>query len=324
MRRRATTLLAGVAAVIGAATLATPAFAQAEWPQRPIQVFVPYGAGGAVDVLGRIVTEHMAATLGQPIVVQNRPGGNANIGPTVVAQSPADGYTLLASSSATVINPLVDRKLPWNRDSFVPIARIAQSPNLIVVPASAGTRTLAEFVARAKANPGLPTPVTGFGSSQAVARESFARVAGIRLLDVGYKGGTSFMADLLSGQLAVSVSPLNVVVKLVKEGRLVALANTGPNRSALVPEVPTMAESGYPEATSVSWFGFHAPAGTPPAVIAKLSAAVRAAVESPAVRARLAGLGAEPAYLDSKDFVGFLADETAKAERFVATLPPAK
>lgn len=320
MNRRRLTL--GLLASLTAPTVALAQSAPPAWPARPIQVVVPYGPGGAVDVVMRVVAEHMSQALGQPLVILNRPGGNANIGPSQVVQSTPDGYTLLASSSATVINPLVDRKLGWNRESFIAIARVGQASNLIVVPASSGTKTLADFVARAKANPGLTTPVTGFGSSQAVARESFARAAGIRLLDVAYKGGVSFVPDLLSGQLAMSVSPLNVVLQMVRDGQLVALANTGEKRSPLLPDVPTMIESGYPDATSVSWFGLHAPAGTPAPVVARIAAAAIAAANDPGVRERLIRVGVEAAPLDTTAFGKFLDVETTRAERYVATLDP--
>lgn len=296
--------------------------AQPEWPHKPIQLFVSYGAGGAVDVVCRLLAEPLTQILGQPFVILNRPGGNANIAPGLVLQAPADGYSLLASSTATVINPVVDRKLGWNRDSFAPIVRFAQASNLIVVPAASGTKTLAEFIARAKAHPGLTTPVTGFGSSQAVARESFARAAGIRLLDVHYKGGVSFLPDLLSGQLAMSVSPLNVVMRLVKDGQLIALANTGERRSPLLPDVPTMIELGYPAATSISWFGFHAAAATPPAVLAKLAQATQRALADPQLQSKLNALGMEPAFQDTATFRLFIDAETQKAERYVLTLPP--
>jgi len=305
--------------------LSAGAAAQADFPRKPIQVVVPYGPGGAVDVAVRIVSEHMAQSLGQPLVVLNRPGGNANIGPGVVLQAPPDGYTLLASSTATVVNPLADSKIGWNRDSFQPIARMATSPSLFVVPTGSGVKTLAEFVALAKAKPGeLTTPVTGFGSSQAVARESFARLAGIELLDVAYKGGTTFVADLLGGRLSMSVSPLNVVLTMVREGQLVAIANTGLQRSPLVPDVPTLTELGYAEAASNSWFGLHAPAGTPAPVVEKLSAALRAAMDDPKVRKQFQTAGAEPAYLDTAGFNAFIDEETVKAKRYVATLPTAR
>lgn len=309
-------------AVLFGCLVSAGAAAQSDFPRKPIQVVVPYGPGGAVDVAARIVGEHMAQTLGQQVVVLNRPGGNANIGPGVVLQAPADGYTLLVSSTATVVNPLVDGKIGWNRDSFQPIARMATSPSLFVVPPSLGPKSLAEFVALAKAKPGeLTTPVTGFGSSQAVARESFTRLAGIQLLDVAYKGGTTFITDLLGGRLAMSVSPLNVVQTMVREGQLVALANTGLRRSSLLPDIPTLTELGYAEASSNSWFGLHAPTGTPAAVVQKLSAALRAAVDDPKVRAQFVAAGKEPAYLDTAAFNTFLDEETVKARRYVATLP---
>jgi tripartite-type tricarboxylate transporter receptor subunit TctC len=299
---------------------AVGASASADYPQKPIQVVVPYGPGGVVDVISRIVSDRMGQQLGQAVVVQNRPGGNANIGPSLVANAAPDGYTLLASSTATVINPLTEKNPGWREDSFVPIARIAQSPNLIVVPASLGTPTLADFVALAKAKPGLPTPVTGPGSSQAVARAMFAKAADIQLLDVAYKGGVSFITDLLAGTLAMSVSPMNVVSKLVQEGQLIALANTAEQRSAVLPAVPTVAEAGYPEATSVSFFGFHAPAGTPEPVLRKLAAAVKAATDDPEVQSKVAALGAEVAFLDTTGYQDFLAGERSKAEKYVAVI----
>ena len=302
--------------------LPTFAPAQSDYPRKPIQVVVPYGPGGAVDVAVRVVAEHMGQSLGQPLVILNRPGGNANIGPGLVLQSAPDGYTLLASSTATVVNPLVDSKLGWTRDSFQPIARMATSPSLFVVAPSLGVRTLADFVALAKSKPGeLTTPVTGFGSSQAVARESFTRLAGIRLLDVAYKGGTTFVPDLLGGRLSMSVSPLNVVLSMVKEGRLIALANTGLVRSPLMPDVPTLTELGYGEAASNSWFGLHAPAGTPMPLVQKLSAALRAAMDDPKVRLQFVTAGTEPGYLDTAGFNAFIDQETVTARRYVATLP---
>jgi tripartite-type tricarboxylate transporter receptor subunit TctC len=310
--------------VLWCGCLFAAASSASEYPRKPIQVMVPYGPGGVVDVITRLVVDEMGARLGQPVVVQNRPGGNANIAPSLVAQAAPDGYTLLASSTATVINPLTEKNAGFSAESFIPIARVAQSPNLVVVPPSLRVGKLADFVALAKAQPGLATPVTGPGSSQAVAREMFAKTAGIELLDVAYKGGVSFITDLVAGRLAMSVSPINVVARLVQEGQLVALANTAGHRSDVLPEVPTMAEAGYPEATSVSWFGFHAPAGTPDMVIEKIAAAVKAATENPEVQAKIAALGAEPAWLDRPGFEAFIAEERSKAEKYVAILHAAQ
>jgi tripartite-type tricarboxylate transporter receptor subunit TctC len=291
-----------------------------DFPRKPIQVIVPYGPGGAVDVAARIAVEHMARGLGQQIVVLNRPGGNANIGPAAVAQSQPDGYTLLASSSATVLNPLIASAIGWKAADLVPIARISQSPNLIVVSTALGVKNMREFVEHARRNPGLTTPVTGLGSSQAVARENFKQAAGLQFLDVGYKGGTSFMTDLIAGRLALSVSPLNVVVKQVKSGQLVALANTGEKRSPMAPDIPTVAEAGYPQAMSMSWFGFHAPAGVPSRARERLAEAVRKAVEDADVKTRILAVGAEPAFLTGPALDQFLDEERQRGERFLKAI----
>lgn len=295
--------------------------AATDYPSKPIQVVVPYGPGGAVDVVGRIIAEHLTRTLGQPVVIQNRPGADANIGPGVVAQAAPDGYTLLASSSATIVNPLMERNLNWSTKDFVPIARFAQAPSAIVVPASSKLATLSEFVALAKATPeALATSVAGPGTPQSVSRENFAHAAGIKLLRIGYKGGVSYIPDLISGTLAMSVAPMNVILKLVEDGRLVALANTSDRRSPMLPDVPTLAECGYPEATAVSWYGLHAPVGTPTAVVEKLAQALRMAIEDKEVEARLSSVGAEAAYLDTAEFEVFLTSELGKGKKFVQAL----
>lgn len=311
-------LVSACAALAGAATsMGARSQAPGSWPTRPISAVVPYGAGGAVDVMMRIVGEQMAQTLGQSIVVQNRPGGNANIGPGVVAQSSPDGYTLLASSGALIVNPLLDSTIPWSVRQFVPIARFVQSANVLVVPGASKITTLKAFVEHARANPELTTNLSGQGNTQAVSREFFAKAAGIKLLDIAYKGGTSYIPDLIAGRLAVSVAPLNVVAQMVRDGQLNALAVTSERRARALPEVPTFAESGYPEATAISWYGLHGLAGTPKPVIDRLADAVRLATADPKVQSRVSGAGAEVAFLDTSAFESFLARETENAERFV-------
>jgi len=291
------------------------------FPNKPIQVVVPYGAGGAVDIHARIVTEHMSRTLGQPIVVVNRPGGAANIGPTDVAKSARDGYTLLASSTATALNPLIYKSPGWKSEDLVPIVRTGTSPSLIVVSNALGVKNLQEFIALAKAKPGeLATPVTGLGSAQAMGRENFAHAAGIKFMDVGYKGGTSFLADLIAGRLAVSVSPLNVVIKQVEQGSLVALANTAESRSPAAPNIATIGELGFPQATSESWFGLHAPAGTPEPVLQALANAAEIALADPAIQKHIRAVGAEPAFLARPQFAVFLGDEQERGKRFLKNI----
>lgn len=303
--------------VLATALCLSPMIAAA-YPERSIQVFIPYGSGGAVDTHARIITEHMSETLGQPIVVVNRPGGGANIAPREVAKADKDGYTLLASSSATALNPLIYKSPGWQSGDLTPIVRTGTSPNLIVVSKMLGVNDLQAFIELAKSKPSeLATPVTGLGSSQAMGRENFSHAAGIDLMDVGYKGGTTFMSDLIAGRLAVSVSPLNVVIQQVKQGSLVALANTSGDRSNLAPNVQTVAELGFPEATSESWFGLHAPTGTPAPVIQALADAAQKALNDPAVQKRIRDVGAEPAYLPTTEFVVFLGEEKEKGQRFL-------
>lgn len=296
-------------------------FAATAYPDKPIQVVIPYGSGGAVDTHARIITEHMSRTLGQPIVIVNRPGGGANIGPTEVAKASPDGYTLLASSSATALNPLIYKNPGWQSSDLVPIVRTGTSPNLIVVSGKLGVDNLQQFIDLAKSKPGqLATPVTGLGSSQAMGRENFSHAAGIDLMDVGYKGGTTFMSDLIAGRLAISVSPLNVVIKQVEQGSLVALANTGEKRSPMAPNIATIAELGFPQATSESWFGLHAPAGTPDATIQTLASAAEKAIADPAVQKRIRDVGAEPAFLPTSQFVVFLEAEKERGQRFLKNI----
>jgi tripartite-type tricarboxylate transporter receptor subunit TctC len=309
--------VARLLALLSACLLAPATAAASDYPSKPVQLVVPYGAGGAVDVIGRIFAERLSQTLGQPVVVMNKPGANANIGPAVVAKAEPDGYTALASSTATVVNPLLEKDLNWGAKDLAPVARYVQAPNVLVVPTTLGVGTLAEFVAHAKDTPGLPTSMAGPGTPQTISTGIFAEAAGISLTEVAYKGGVSYLPDLISGRLSVSIAPMNVVLQHVRDGKLVALAVTTERRSAKLPEVPTLAEAGYPKATGVSWYGLHVPAGTPPAAVARLARAVREATEDPKVNERVAAVGGETAFLDTKAFEAFLAEETAKAQRYV-------
>ncbi len=290
----------------------------ADYPSRPIQVLVPYGPGGAADVISRIYGEHMSKTLGQSIVIVNKPGGNANIAPAVAAVADADGYTLLSSSVAFVVNPYVERNLNWKIEDFVPVAKLVESSNLFVVPSRLGNKTLSEFIDFAKNNEHVPTNVSSLGNSQALAREYFAHTTGIKFTHIGYKGGVSWIADLVNGSLVFSVAPINPILSLLQEGQLRALASTGTTRTPLFPDVPTVSELGYPEATSVSWFGFHAPAGTPREIIDKLDKAVKAASEDPDVKTRVEAAGAVVAYQGADEFTGFVNHELDRAKVFAS------
>ena len=304
-----------LALAVGAA-LAQP------YPNKTIRVIVPYPVGGAVDVMTRLGANPMAQTLGQALVIDNRPGANANIGPEAAARAAPDGYTLLASATFLVVNPLLETGLRWSPRDFMPVARFTQAPNVLVVPAAHPSKTLAEFVAAAKAKPGLPTGDSGPGAPQTMAIELLKHAAGLEFQSIGYKGGPPVLADLINGQLAMSVLPLNVAMSSISGGRIRALATTSNRRSPVMPELPTMAESGYPEATVISWYGFHAPSGTPPDLIRRLSDAVAAATADEPTRTRTATTGGEISFMDTEAFRKFLDEDAARWLKAVQTIRP--
>jgi tripartite-type tricarboxylate transporter receptor subunit TctC len=303
-----------------AVAFAVPVAAQeSNWPERPVRIIVPYPAGGAVDVMVRALSVQMSNRLGQPIVVEARPGGNSNIGADVVASAPADGYTLLASSPWFTINQLVDNGRRWKASDFEPIAQFATSPNYMVVGADSPARTVADYVAMARKSPGMLYGSTGIGSTQDMAVAMFASSAGIKLEPVPYKGAPPILPDLASGQLSMAIVAGGNATAQIKAGRLRALASTASERSASTPDIPTLVESGFP-VTVVSWYGLHAPAGTPKPVIEKIASAVKAAAESRETQERFAAANAEVSYLGTADFHKTLEDERSSWEKVVPLL----
>ncbi len=291
--------------------------AQAQgWPSRPVKVIVPYPAGGVVDVMARAVTIRLAADLGQPFVVDAKPGAQANIATEFVANAPADGYTLLVSAPFLINNPLLDAGLRWKPKDFVPVARYALSPSFILVPVNSPARTVKEYVALARAKPGLPIGDGGAGSTQSMATQMLSAVAGVRFESIGYKGAPPVIPDLINGALSMSIIPSTVAIPQVTAGKLRALANTSDKRSPLLPDVPTIAEAGFPEVTVLSWYAFHVPVGTPNEIVERLSAAVGVAAAAAEVQGRLASAGGEAAYLGKTDFTTFLRADAERWERF--------
>ncbi len=290
------------------------------WPNRAVRVVVPYPAGGVVDVMARAISARLATDLGQPFTVEAKPGANANIGTESVTSAPADGYTLLVSAPFIINNPLMEAGLRWQSKDLVPVARFASASSYFVVPVSSTARSLRDYVSLAKAKPGLQYGDVGAGSTQTMATELFRAAAGISLDPVYYKGGPQLMPDLMNGLVSIAVSPASLVVPLVSAGKLRALANTNEKRSTQLPDVPTVAEAGFPEASVVSWFGFHAPAGTPPAVIQRIAVATRSAASQPEVHARFAAAGGDAAFQDPAEFETFLRTEATRWERAVKSM----
>lgn len=306
-RRHSLTLLAALAgsALAGSALAADP------WPTRPIRVIVPYPAGGVVDVQTRALTIRLATELNQPIVVESRAGANANIAAEFVAKAPADGYTFMVSAPFLINNPMLETGLRWAPKDFVPVARFALSPSYFLVPASSPAKTVREYVALAKeAKEPLQYGDGGTGSTQSMSIEMLKVAAGIKLEAVMYKGAPPIVPDLANGLVSMSVIPSSVAMTALQTGKVKVLAIVSSRRSAQMPNVPTIAEAGYPEMTVMSWYGLHAPAGTPPDIIKKLQDAMAAATSTQEVKDRLAAAGGEEAFLNQADFIRFIATDT--------------
>ena len=276
------------------AAQAAQAKAAAAYPARPIKVVVPYPAGGVIDVTARAVTDALAQRWGQPVIVENRPGANGNLGAQAVHQAQADGYTLLIGSMFTVINPLTDKTTRYRTRDFVPVASIGSTPNVWVVPAHSPWHTLQDFITQARQQPGAFNVANpGQGSSNHLGLEQLAASAGIQLTQINYQGQPPFISDLVNGQIHIAPLTATLALPHIQSGKLRALAVSAPSRLAALTAVPTLAELGLGEATVVPWSGFMAPAGTPPALVAQLQAAITEVQAQPAVLQRYATLQAQ-------------------------------
>ncbi|MEY4694949.1 MAG: hypothetical protein RLZZ95_1398 [Pseudomonadota bacterium] len=286
------------------------------FPSKPLKVIVPYPSGGVVDLQTRAMTQGLSAELGLPVVVDPRPGANGNIAAEAVARAPADGYTLLVTAPYLINNPLIDHNLRWGPKDFVPLARFSMSPSFLCVPAASPARTVRDYVEMARrAKPALQFGDPGAGTTQTMSVEILKSTAGIEIEGIAYKGAPPLAIDLINNAFSMSVLPSSVAYPHVKSGKLRALATTSATRSAQLPDVPTMAEAGYPEATVISWYGLHAPAATPTAVLRKLDAAIKASVQKADTQSRLVSAGGEAAYLGTEDFTRFLVGEGQMWER---------
>ena len=274
----------------------TSSFAQSSYPNRPIKIIVPYGSGGSTDVITRMIAQKLSEKMGATIVVENKPGANAMIGTEFVANSPSDGYTLLAASSGNAANPaLIGAKAQIFPSNFTPIVGLASTPNAISVNPQTPFKSLQDIVAASKSNPdSLSYAHAGIGSLQHIAGEQFKFTANIKMVDVPYKGGGPAAADVLGGQVPVLVSGLTASIGFINAGRLRPLAVTSEKRSPNLPSVPTVSESGFPGFNSVFWVALYAPAGTPDAIIKSINSDVNEILKRPEVVQQLFVQAAEP------------------------------
>lgn len=297
-----------------AMTLSAAAQAQTAWPTRPIRIIVGYAPGGSTDVTARIVGQAISERLGQPVIIENRPGAAGNIGADATAKADPDGYTLLMTTSSTVAaNPSLYKSLPFNvRTDFAPITLTAFIPNLLVANPSVPAENIADFIAYLKANPGkLNFGSAGNGSSQHLSGELFNSLAGVHMVHVAYRGGAPAVNDLLGGQIQVIFAPLVEVIQQVRADKVKALGITTARRSPLLPDVPTIAET-LPGYEVTLWNGLLAPAKTPPEIVDRINRAAVDALRSADVKAKLAEQGSEPVGNTPAEFKAFMDSELVK------------
>lgn len=308
--------LLGLAAAACTMALWAPqqAFAQESWPVRTVKIVVPFVAGGTTDVVARALARDLSEMWGQPVVVENRGGAGGNIGADVVAKSAPDGYTMLMTSgSIFTVNPHMYAKMPFDaKKDFIAVTNVASGPQVVTVNPSIPAKTLKEFIAYAKSQPGkLNFGSAGIGSQVHMAGESFVDAAGIDLIHVPYKGEAAAYPDLVAGAVQLVVGNIAAVAPYVANGRLRALAVTSKTRSPLLPDVPTVAESGVPGFENTGWFGFMVPAGTPKAIVDRIHRDTVKALGNTELKARLFVAGMSPVGNSPAEFAAAIDKESA-------------
>jgi len=302
-------LLTGLFA--GAALTAT---AQ-QYPARPVRVYIPFTAGSAADIIMRALEPQMREKLGQSFIIDNRGGAGGNIAAELTAKSPADGYTVMMGTIGThAINLSLYSKLPYHpQRDFAPIALVGESPNILVINPYVPAKSIRELIALGKAKPGaLNYGSSGAGTSVHLSAELFSTMAGIKMVHVPYKGATEALTALLSGQLDLMFASLSSAIPLVKAGRLRAFAVTGAQRSASIPEMPTMSEAALPGYAATAWYGLLGPAGMPPATVTALSSAALGALQTQEVKDRLFASGVDVRPLPPDEFARLIDSEIKK------------
>ena len=309
-----TVVLGGLVAVMLCAQATSVAQTASSFPNQPIRMVVPYPPGGPTDITARVVAAEMSKTIGQNIVIDNRPGASGMIGSEMVTKSTPDGYTLLANASIHVINPSVypDMRFDAIKD-FVPITQLAQVPLVLVVPANSPIKSVKDLVEYAKANPGkVNFGSAGSASAQHLAGESFKIAAGIQMQHIPYKGSAPALTDLAGGQLQLMFDSMPSATPMINSGKLRAIAVTTTTRAKARPDLPTIAESGFPGFDISTWYAYWAPKGTPADVVEKLAASAAQALKNPEVIAKYEAMGAEPVGSTPAQFAAYVESEAKK------------
>ena len=298
-------------AALLAVACATGALAQ-PFPTKPIRLVVTYPPGGGADLMARLVAPKMSEVLGQPVVVDNKPGAGGQIGAAEVARAAPDGHTIMLDAANHAVNPSLYPKLPYDAEkAFQPISLLVRFPNVLVVTPAFPAKDVRELIAAAKAKPGtVAFASSGNGSAQHLSAELFRQRAGVEMTHVPYKGGGPALNDVIGGQVPVFFANMASGLPHVKAGKLRALAITGSTRSPALPDTPTMAEAGLAGYEVYEWNAIFAPAGTPAPVVARLAEAIAKAMQAPDVRERVAGLGGEIAALNPADTARFVRDQS--------------
>jgi tripartite-type tricarboxylate transporter receptor subunit TctC len=311
-------LRAMLTAALGALLTSAPALAQ-DWPARPVKIIVPFAAGGPADIYARYVGLRLGEALGQAFVIDDRPGAGSVIGTDAAAKSAPDGYTLLLMSNTHTVNESLLPNKPFQlmRD-FVPIAPINYSDLVLVVHPSVPANTLAELIKLAKSKPdGLNYASSGPGTPYHMAGELFKAMAEVSIVHVPYKGSSGARTDTIGGQVQMMFDAVTTMSEHVRAGKVRALGTTGRERSAVMPNVPTIAEAGVPGYEATIWLGLMAPKGTPPAIVNRLNAEIAKIVSRPDVRAEWAKQGATPMTMHPEEFAKYMNDDIAKWARIV-------
>lgn len=299
-------------AVIAAFAGTSPALA--DFPERPIRVIVGYVAGGSADYAARLVAEGMSKELGQPVIIENKPGASGAVGAETVVRAAADGYTLLLGTGTLAIDRTLRPKLPFNvEDDLVPVAQITESPFVVVVRDDFPATTLGEYIDHIKANPGaMKYGSPGVNTTTHLATALFGSEAGLEWTQVAYGGEAASLTALMGGEVGTSFISTSTAKPQLDAGTVRGLAITGPSRSPLLPDIQTVEELGFPNAGSIFWYGFFAPKGTPEDVVEKINAAIQVSVASPAVIESLSQRGFSIATGSSAEFTDFVKEEVGK------------